>query len=66
MHQVKIFKDLEFHYDQLERHINDWIRDNKIDVVDIRIQLAPQSPGEGGGLGSSSDSDLLGYVVYRA
>jgi hypothetical protein len=66
MLQVKIFKNLEFQYDELSREINSWIRDQGIDAVDIRIQIAPQSQGEGSSLGSAGDSDLLGYVVYRS
>lgn len=65
MLQVKIFKSLEFHYDDLTNEVNKWIADNRIDVVDIRVQIAPQSPGEGASLASDTESDVLCYVVYR-
>lgn len=66
MIQVKIFKNLEFQYGELANEVNGWIKDNKIDVVDIRVQMSPQSPGESSQLGTGSgDSDLMAYVVYR-
>lgn len=52
MLQVKIFKNLEFQYDELAAHVNEWIRESRVDVVDIRVQLSPQSPGEGASLGA--------------
>lgn len=67
MLQVKIFKNLEFHYDETAEELNNWIRENQIDVVDIRVQLSPQSPGAGAPVGGDhEESDLLCYVVYRA
>lgn len=66
MLQVKIFKNLEFQYGELAEEMNRWIKENKIDAVDIRVQLAPQSPGESSSLGAGAgDSDLMGYIVYR-
>jgi hypothetical protein len=62
---VKIFKALEFHFDELSREVNEWIRENRIDAVDIRVQLSPQSQGAQT-ISDSDESDLLCYVVYRA
>jgi uncharacterized protein (UPF0210 family) len=62
--QVKIFKALEFHFDELSREVNAWIRDNGIDAVDIRVQLSPQSTGAQT-ISDDDESDLLCYVTYR-
>lgn len=65
MLQVRIFKNLEFHYNDLANEVNKWIVENKIDVVDIRVQISPQSTSEGSSLSSDTESDVLCYVVYR-
>lgn len=65
MLQVKIFKRLEFRYTELEEEVNRWIREHEIDVVDIRVQIAPQSPGQFTGHAEFVESDVICYVVYR-
>lgn len=65
MLQVKIFKGLEYHYDDLANEVNTWIRKNKIDVVDIRVQISPQSSGGSITRSESDESDILCYVIYR-
>jgi hypothetical protein len=64
MLQVKIFKALEFHFDELSREVNEWIAANDIDAVDIRVQLSPQTSGAQT-LSNDEESDLICYVVYR-
>lgn len=68
MRQIKIFKCLEHQCTELEDQVNGWIRDSKVDVVDVRLQLAPQSPGvdKDTALGEGVQSDVMCLVVYEA
>lgn len=68
MRQIKIFKCLEHQCTELQDEVNAWIRDSKVDVVDVRLQLAPQSSGVGKdtSLGEGVQSDVMCLVVYEA
>lgn len=69
MHQIKIFKQLEFELESLERAVNQWLVENPVKVVNIFGNMSPQSPK------SSSDSminrtahspsDIMIVVVYE-
>lgn len=67
MKQVKIFKGLEYDYEGLQDEVNRWIRNEGVDVYDIQLRVAPQSPGEQASsvLGSGTPSDVFLMVVYE-
>jgi len=67
MRQIKFFKCLEYEHVEMQDRINDWIRKDKIDVVDVKFQLAPQTlGGEGNALGEGGQSDVMCLVIYNA
>lgn len=68
MRQIKMFKGLEYEYLELEARVNAWIRDNKINAIDVRAMLSPQSAGKvvAERVGESpQQSDLLITVLYE-
>jgi hypothetical protein len=66
MRAIKLFKCLEFDYFDLETRVNAWIAENKVRVVDVKIQMAPQSLGQATNkLGEDSQSDLLCMVIHE-
>lgn len=69
MQQLKLFKGIETELRELEHEVNGWIRQNKVRVVSIQANIAPQSmqPEAKAGLGSTtfSASDVLVTVVYE-
>ena len=69
MRLVKIFKGFEHEYQELETKINDWIRENDINVQQIFGNIAPQSSSKepnAQSLGSSvyASSDIMVFVLY--
>ncbi len=66
MIQVKTFKGTEFEQEELETQLNNWIRENNIKVVDIKISLSPQSTSNRQRVGMRDlSSDLLYAVIYE-
>jgi hypothetical protein len=69
MQQIRLFKGVENELRELEHEVNGWIRQNKVRVVSIQANIAPQSihADSKAGLGSStfSASDVLVTVVYE-
>ena len=65
MQQVKFFKCLGYDSSKLETEINQWIRDNQVKIVDIKIQLSPPPPGAGLQKASAGQSELVCLVVYE-
>ena len=66
MRQIKIFKSLEYDYFALEGKVNKWIENEGIEVVDVKVQLSPQSPSATPEvLGENEQSDLLLLVTYE-
>lgn len=64
MRQVKLFKGIESEASALEREVNAWIRENKVDVVRIAASIAPQSAGPAA-KDRFTPSDLLIMVDYQ-
>lgn len=66
MRQIRLFYNTEWNTDRLTQEVNEWIVHQSINVVDVKIQLAPQSPG-----GPPSpyletpQSDLVCMVIYE-
>ena len=66
MIQVKTFKGTEFQQEELEDQLNNWIKENNIKVVDIKISLSPQSSSDRKRVGMRDlSSDLLYAVIYE-
>lgn len=65
MRQIRFFKCLEYEHLDMQEQVNAWIREDKIDVVDVKLQLSPQSvAGEGNALGEGNQSDVMCVVIY--
>ncbi len=43
VHQIKIFKGLEDDTSTIEHDVNQWLRDNKVRVIQIFGNVAPQT-----------------------
>ena len=65
MKQVKIFKSVDTELAELEREINDWMRDSGVTIVSITGNLASQGNGGSGPLNSFAASDVLVVVLYE-
>ena len=67
MLQVKLFKSVEAEVLELEKEINNWIRENGIRVVSIQGNIAPQtlSDSKAGTSGRFSSSDVLIVITYE-
>jgi hypothetical protein len=68
VHQVKIFKTIEPEVEALEKQINAWIRDNKVRVINVVGNIAPQSGAADPKAVTTSrgfaPSDVLVIVLY--
>jgi hypothetical protein len=69
MHQVKIFKGQESNLPGLEREVNDWLAETKVNVTQMFGNLAPLSGerNEGNSLAAYPyvASDVLLVVLYE-
>ena len=70
MHQIKIFKALEFDTDKLENDVNRWLAASRVKVVQMFGNIAPQSesPTKGqlvGNQGGTSPSDVVIVILYE-
>lgn len=65
MQKVKLFKSIESDLEDLEKSINEWIEKSGARLISVNGNIAPQSPGTGGGLHSFASSDLFVIVVYE-
>jgi ABC-type glycerol-3-phosphate transport system substrate-binding protein len=69
MHQIKIFKTLEYDYEAMEKQINDWLAKTGVKVLSISGNIAPQSEtGAKMGAGSASGgspSDMVLFLLYE-
>lgn len=43
VHQIKIFKGLEDDTSTIEHDVNQWLRDNKVRVIQVFGNVAPQT-----------------------
>jgi len=57
---VRTFKGYEDKTTNLDQDANEWIRENVIDVVDIKVVLSHEPGGRAG------TGDLLFTVLYRS
>jgi len=64
MQRIKIFKSIESEVSSLEDEINSWMTEQKVTVINIFGNIAPQSPS-GPGMGSFSSSDVLLVILYE-
>jgi hypothetical protein len=69
MHQVKIFKSLEYDYEAMERQVNDWLAKTGVHVLSMSGNIAPQSE-TGAKMGASSGSagnpsDMVLFLLYE-
>ena len=71
MHQIRLFKNVETSIRDLEKEINDWLKQSKCRVVQVTGNIAPQSgrgeaPSTMGAPRQFGASDVLIAVVYEA
>lgn len=64
MQKVKIFKSIESELGALEKEINDWVEADKVRLISVTGNIAPQTP-HGNTMGAFSASDVLVIVVYE-
>lgn len=70
MHQIKIFKGVESELEELEKTVNDWIRQSGVKLLDVTGNIAPQSESQGGSARTSSNfryapSDVIIIITYE-
>lgn len=66
MQKVKLFKSIESELGNLEKEINDWIKDAGVRVISVTGNIAPQTGSSSGSpLGSFSASDVLVVIMYE-
>ena len=70
MHQIRLFKNVETGIRELEKEINDWLKQSKARVVQVTGNIAPQSgrgdaPASMGQARQFGASDVLIAVVYE-
>jgi hypothetical protein len=70
MQQVRIFKTVETDLPNLEKQINEWVRETGVQILSITGNVAPQSGGterKATTLGTShfAASDVLLIVLYE-
>jgi len=63
MQQVKIFKSIESELWALEAEINSWIKENRVKLISVTGNIAPQS-NPAVSQGTFSASDVLVIVMY--
>jgi hypothetical protein len=73
MHRIKIFKELEYDYEKMERDVNDWLARSGAKVISMNGNIAPQTEAAGRGMtpragatGGSSPSDIVLFILYEA
>lgn len=64
MQQVKLFKSVESELEDLQKSINDWIKESGAKVISIQGNISPQTP-HGGPLNTFASSDLFVIVLYE-
>lgn len=65
MQKVKLFRNIESELGNLEAEINDWISRNKVKVISLTGNIAPQPSSPDLATGSFSASDVLVVVLYE-
>ena len=67
MQQVKLFKSVEAEISNLEKEVNDWIRESGVRVLGIEGNIAPQTLAASGtsSAGRFSPSDIFLIVLYE-
>jgi len=65
MRQIKIFKSVETEITALSDEVNDWIRENQINVVRVSGNIAPQTERPDGGGFKYPPSDVMVLVEYE-
>ena len=66
MQKVKLFKTIESELLNLEKEINDWIKDSGARIISVTGNIAPQTGGSSSTpMGSFSASDVLVVIMYE-
>jgi hypothetical protein len=70
MQQIKIFKSLEFDFEEMEHNINVWLAKTGAKVLSITGNIAPQGDATGrsaagGGSAGLTQSDVILFVLYE-
>lgn len=66
MQRVKLFKGVVNELEQLEHDINHWLATQKVKLVSMTGNIAPQTPTHEIGLETFPSSDILVIVLYEA
>ncbi len=64
MQQIKIFKSVDTELNDLESQVNRWIASEKVRIVSIQGNIAPQA-GKHAMQGAFSQADVLLIVLYE-
>lgn len=65
MRQIKLFKSVETEIESLTEDVNNWIQQNKVNVVRVSGNIAPQSARPEGSGFKFPPSDVLVMVEYE-
>ncbi len=65
MQQVKIFKSVESELEDMERSMNEWIKETGAKIVSITGNIAAQTPSNHGMSSTFSASDIMIVVLYE-
>jgi hypothetical protein len=69
MHQIKIFKSLEYDVDAMEKQVNDWLAKTGARVLAMNGNIAPQTETGARGPGATgsglSPSDVILFLLYE-
>jgi hypothetical protein len=65
MQQVKLFKSIESELEDLQKAINEWIKESGAKIISITGNIAPQTGHGGGPMNTFASSDVLVVVLYE-
>ena len=65
MQKVKLFKGIVNELEALEQDINVWLAAQRVKIVSLTGNIAPQTPSQEIGFGTFPSSDVLVVVLYE-
>jgi hypothetical protein len=65
MQQVKIFKSVESELEDMERSMNEWIKETGAKIISITGNIAAQTPSSHGMASTFGASDIMVVVLYE-
>lgn len=65
MQQVKLFKSVESEMEDLQKSINDWIKESGAKIISMTGNIAAQTSHGGNSMNTFASSDILVVVLYE-